>query len=216
MKTDQSMLQVRAILVILVCWLAWQARAGQTCVNFDDAKSGDAPDGWQSAETGIGTGHWSVEKDESAPSPTQVLKQSGEAEFPVCIFQKAELADGFVEVKFKPVSGKEDQAGGVIFRVKDKDDYYIARANALEDNVVLFHTLRGHREQVKSIDTKVSSQQWHKLRVEFRGPHITVHFDGTQILETNDEALQGSGKIGVWTKSDSVTLFDDFCFGELK
>jgi hypothetical protein len=157
-----------------------------------------------------------VEKDASAPSPTQVLKQSGEAEFPVCIYQKTELADGFVEVKFKPVAGKEDQAGGVIFRVKDKDDYYIARANALEDNVVLFHTLRGNREQVKSVDTKVAPLQWHKLRVEFRGPHIAVNFDGKKILETDDEALQGKGKIGVWTKADSVTLFDDFCFGELK
>ena len=207
---------MRELLIILACWLTWPAGAGQGCVNFDDAKLGTAPDGWQATETGIGAAHWSVEKDESAPSPSQVLKQSGEAEFPICIFQKAEMADGFVEVKFKPVSGKEDQAGGVIFRVKDKDDYYIARANALEDNVVLFHTLRGHREQVKSVDVKVASQQWHKLRAEFRGPHITLHFDGKQVLETDDAALEGSGKIGVWTKADSVTLFDDFCFGELK
>ncbi len=95
-------------------------------------------------------------------------------------------------------------------------DCYIARANALEDNVVLFHTLRGNREEVKSVDIKVTPQQWHKLRAEFRGPHITVYFDGKPILETEDGAIQGPGKIGVWTKADSVTLFDDFCFGELK
>jgi Domain of Unknown Function (DUF1080) len=207
---------MKGSLIILVCWLALSAQAAQDCVNFDDTKPGTVPEGWQATETGIGTAHWSVEKDETAASPKHVLKQSGEAEFPICIFQKVEMADGFIEVKFKPVAGKEDQAGGVIFRVKDKDDYYIVRANALEDSVVLFHTLRGHREQVKSIDIKVASQQWHKLRVEFRGRHIKVYFENKLIMETDDESLKGSGKIGVWTKSDSVTLFDDFCFGELK
>jgi hypothetical protein len=216
MKNDENRRQVRAPLIILTCWLASTAGAAPGCVNFDDAKLGTTPEGWQATETGIGTAHWSVEKDESAPSPTQVLKQSGEAEFPVCIFQRTEMVDGFVEVKFKAVAGKEDQAGGVIFRVKDKDDYYIARANALEDSVVLFHTLRGHREQVKSIDTKVIARQWHKLRAEFLGPHITIYFDDNLVIRADDEALRGSGKIGVWTKADSVTLFDDFCFGKLK
>jgi len=204
------------LLITVACGMALVAAAKPGCVAFDDATAGNSPIGWEATETGIGTARWSVERDASAPSPTQVLKQSGEAQFPVCIFQKAEIADGFVEVKFKPVAGKEDQAGGVIFRVKDKDDYYVARANALEDTVELFHTLRGNRQSIKSADIKVSAQQWHRLRTEFRGPHITVYFDGKLMVETNDEALKGPGKVGVWTKSDSVTLFDDFCFGDLK
>jgi len=207
---------MKYLLIILACALALTGETKTVCVTFDDFKPGTIPTGWQATETGIGSAHWSVEKDASAPSPTQVLKQSGEAQFPVCIYQKAEIADGFVEVKFKPVSGNEDQAGGVIFRVKDKDDYYVARANALEDTVELFHTLHGHRESVKSAEIKVSAQQWHQLRVEFRGPHITVYFDGKRLVETNDDALKGAGKVGVWTKSDSVTLFDDFCFGDLR
>lgn len=208
--------RLKAAFTFLACCVSLSAVAGQGCVNFDDAKPGSVPKGWLATETGIGMARWTVEQDASAPSPSQVLKQSGEAEFPVCIFQQAGMADGFVEVRFKPVSGREDEAAGVIFRVKDKNDYYAVRANALEDNVVLFHTLHGHREEVKGVDAKVTAQQWHKLRVEFRGRHFAVFYDGKRMLEADDDSLSGPGKIGVWTKSDSVTEFDDFCFGELR
>lgn len=205
-----------ALLIAIACSLAASAVAREGCVNFDDGRPGSAPKSWLATETGIGTARWTVENDASAPSSPNVLKQSGEAEFPVCIYQKANFADGFVEVKFEPVAGREDQAAGVIFRAKDKDDYYAARANALEDNVVLFHVLHGHREEVKGVDMKISSHQWHRLRAEFRGPHIAVYFDGQKLVETDDAAIKGSGKVGLWTKADSVTLFDDFCFGDLK
>lgn len=204
------------LLTLMVCAAALAAAAAPDCVNFDDAKIGISPSGWQATETGIGSARWTVEKDASAPSPSQVLKQSGEAQFPVCIYQNTELADGFVEVKFKLVSGKEDQAGGVMFRVKDKDNYYVARANALEDTVELFHTLNGNRQSVKSAEIKVTAQQWHQLRAEFRRTHITIYFDGKLIVDTNDDAISAPGKVGVWTKSDSITLFDNFCFGDLK
>ncbi len=207
---------MRLLLIIVACCLAWPVFADQNCINFDDAKPGTLPKTWQSAETGIGKAHWAVVADDSAPSPAQVLKQSGEAEFPVCIYQKAQLANGFVEVKLKLVSGKEDQAGGVIFRVKDSNNYYIARANALEDSVVLFHTINGNRQEIKTADVKVAAQKWHKLRAEFSGPDITLFFDGKQVLKTEDSSISASGKVGLWTKSDSVTLFDDFCFGDLK
>ena len=101
-------------------------------VNFDDMKSGAPPPGWTATQTGSGTAKWAIEKDESAPSKPNVLKQSGQATFPVCTKDDTSLKDGFVEVKFKPVSGREDQAGGVIWRAKDSNNYYIARANALE------------------------------------------------------------------------------------
>jgi hypothetical protein len=201
---------------ILTCSLACAAFGAETCINFDDAKAGTLPKSWQSAETGVGKAHWSVERDESAPSPDHVLKQSGEAEFPVCIYQKTELADGFVEAKFKLIDGKEDQAGGIIFRVKNSNNYYIARANALEDSVVLFHTLNGNRQEIKTADIKVTAQKWHKLRAEFRGSQITIFYDGKSVIKTEDSALTGPGKLGLWTKSDSVTVFDDFCFGDLE
>src|SRR5262245_47183328 len=102
-------------------------------VNFDECNTGLPPTGLTATHTGRGQPKWTVEKDDSAPSKPNVLKQSGEATFPVCIKGDTSLKDGFVEVKFKPISGKEDQAGGLVWRAKDADNYYIARANALED-----------------------------------------------------------------------------------
>ena len=183
-------------------------------VNFDDAKPGEAPAGWTATKTGRGEPKWTVEKDDSAPSKPNVLKQSGEATFPVALKNDTNLKDGFVEVKFKPVSGKEDQAGGVIWRAKDADNYYIARANALEDNVTIYHTIKGKRVSFKNTNTKVPSGVWHTLRVDFAGNRFTVSFDGKKVIEATDDSFADAGKVGVWTKADSVTLFDDFSYGE--
>jgi hypothetical protein len=182
-------------------------------VNFDDAKTGTVPSGWTATQTGSGSAKWSVEKDDSAPSKPHVLKQGGEATFPVCIKDDTKLKDGFVEVKFKPIAGKEDQAGGVIWRCKDKDNYYIARANALEDNVTIYHTIGGRRVAFKSINTKVTSGAWHALRVDFKGNQFTVTFDEHKVIEASDDSFSDAGKVGVWTKADSITLFDDFSYG---
>ena len=188
--------------------------AGQAqTVNFDDAKVGEAPAGWTATKTGSGMPKWTVEKDDSAPSKPNVLKQSGEATYPVCIKDDTRLKNGFVEVKFKPVAGKEDQAGGVIWRAQDADNYYVARANALEDNVTIYHTIKGRRVSFKNTDTKVASGVWHTLRVDFAGNKFTVTFDGKQVIEATDESFPDAGKVGVWTKADSVTLFDDFSYG---
>ena len=183
-------------------------------VNFDDAKPGEAPAGWTATKTGRGEPKWTVEKDDSAPSKPNVLKQSGEATFPVALKDDTSLKDGFVEVKFKPVSGKEDQAGGVIWRAKDANNYYIARANALEDNVTIYHTIKGKRVSFRNTNTKVASGVWHTLRVDFAGNRFTVTFDGKKVIEATDDSFADAGKVGVWTKADSVTLFDDFSYGE--
>src|SRR6266852_5595356 len=179
-------------------------------VNFDDMKVGAPPPGWTATQTGSGSAKWSVEKDDSAPSKPNVLKQSGQATFPVCIKDDTSLKDGLVEVKFKPVSGKEDQAGGLIWRAKDSNNYYIARANALEDNVTIYHTVNGRRTEKKRTNMKVASNQWHTLRVDFQDNHFTVKLDAKNALEWDDETFKDAGKVGVWTKADSVTLFDDF------
>ena len=182
-------------------------------VNFDDAKHGEVPAGWTATKTGKGEPKWVVEKDDSAPSKPNVLKQSGEATYPVCIKDDTILQDGFVEVKFKPVSGKEDQAGGVLWRAKDADNYYIARANALEGNVCIYHTIKGKRTEKKRAKLKVPGNQWHTLRVDFQGSHFKVTLDGKPALEWDDETFKDAGKVGLWTKADSVTLFDDFSYG---
>jgi len=182
-------------------------------VTFDNFKTGATPLGWTATQTGSGSAKWSVEKDDSAPSKPNVLKQNGEATFPVCIKNDTNLKDGFVEVKFKPVAGKEDQAGGVIWRVQDANNYYISRANALEDNVTIYHTINGKRVAFKSINTKVTSGAWHTLRVDFAGNKFTVTFDGNKVIDATDESFANAGKVGVWTKADSVTEFDNFTYG---
>lgn len=182
-------------------------------INFDDGKAGEAPAGWTATKTGSGQPKWTIEKDATAPSPPNVLKQSGVATYPICLKNSSSLKDGFVEVKFKPVAGKEDQAGGVIWRAKDANNYYLARANALEDNVCIYHTINGKRTEKKRAEMKVASRQWHTLRVDFTGDHFTVTLDGKQALEWDDKTFAQAGMVGVWTKADSVTLFDDFSYG---
>src|SRR5205807_4617363 len=169
---------------------------------------------WTATQTGSGTAKWAIEKDESAPSRPNVMKQSGQATFPVCFKNDTNIKDGFVEVKFKPVAGKGDQAGGVIWRAKDSNNYYVARANALEDNVTIYDTVNGRRTERKRANVKVASNQWHTLRVDFQGRHFTVTFDGKKALEWDDTTFKIAGKVGVWTKADSVTVFDDFSYSE--
>jgi hypothetical protein len=181
--------------------------------NFDSFATGAPPPGWTSTKTGSGNPKWTVERDDSAPSKPNVLKQSGEATYPICLKDDTSLKDGYVEVKFKPISGKQDQAGGVVWRAKDASNYYIARANALEDNVTIYHTVNGRRTEKKRTGMKVASNAWHTLRVDFQGTHYMVTFDGKKAIEWDDATFKDAGKVGVWTKADSVTLFDDFAYG---
>jgi 3-keto-disaccharide hydrolase len=183
-----------------------------TTITFDTAEAGKPPAGWIASQTGSGHAQWTVVADTSAPSKPNVLKQSGTATYPVCIKDDTRIKDGFVEVKFKPLSGKEDQAGGVLWRAKDVNNYYVARGNALEDNVTIYHTINGRRTEKKRAGMKVAPNQWHTLRVEFQGSHFAVTLDGRKALDWEDETFKEAGKVGVWTKADSVTLFDDFSY----
>jgi hypothetical protein len=190
-------------------------------VDFSNAKPGALPTHWTGTQTGKGQAKWSIEKNSEAAGKPCVLMQSGQASFPVCIKDDTRLKNGFVEVRFKPVSGKEDQAGGVIWRVKDKDNYYVCRANALEDNVVLYKTVGGKRSVLEIVGRKggygvkepVAPAQWHTLRVEIQDHHFKVIFDGKHLFDVEDNTFTDAGKVGVWTKADSVTLFDDFSYG---
>jgi 3-keto-disaccharide hydrolase len=188
------------------------AAIAASVVNFDDLKAGAPPPGWTATKTGTGNAKWTIEADDTAPSKPNVLKQSGTATYPVCIKDDTSLKDGFVEVKFKAISGREDQAAGVLWRAKDSDNYYVARANALESNVTIYHTINGRRTEKKRTNVKVTLNQWHGLRVDFRGAHFTVSLDGKPVLEWDDETFKDAGKVGLWTKADSVTAFDDFSY----
>jgi hypothetical protein len=188
-------------------------------VNFDQAAG--LPDGWISGVTGQGVAKWEVVADRSAASAPNVLRQSGEATFCWAVSTKDELKDGFAEAKIRPIGGKEDQAGGIVWRFKDANNYYVVRANALEGNVVLYKTVNGKRSslQVKGrmfgygIDTDVPKGKWSVLRVEFAGNLFTVFYAGKKLFEVEDDTFRDEGAVGLWTKADSVTLFDDFSYG---
>lgn len=182
-------------------------------VNFDQDKTGGPPGDWTCGVTGSGKPRWTVEPDPGATSAPNVLVQSGAGDFPWCVRASTSIQDGFVEVKFKPIRGREDQAGGVVWRWKDGNKYYVARANALENNVSLYYTEGGSRRTLKYVDAPVAANVWHVLRVEFKRSSIHVLLDAKAVIQFDDAHIAGVGAVGVWTKADSVTAFDDFSFG---
>jgi hypothetical protein len=198
-------------LSLLACGVATVAFA--ETINFDADRVGGLPAGWTAGVTGRGAHRWEVAADVSAPSAPNVLKQSGRGDFPWCVKHDVVLADGHVEVKFKALAGSDDQAGGVVWRWKNGDNYYVARANALENNVSLYYTQNGRRNTIKYVDAPVAKDRWHVLRVEFVGSRIAVALDGKRYIEQEDAHIGGAGAVGVWTKADSVTVFDDFSYG---
>lgn len=189
----------------------YEASMAET-TTFDQDAVGSLPAGWKAGVTGRGSPKWAVEADATAPSPPNVLKQSGSGTFPWCVKSDVSIPDGSVEVKFKPISGREDAAGGVVWRWKDGDNYYVARANALENNVSLYYTQNGRRNTIKYVDAPVAKNEWHTLSVDFSGKRIRVIFDGKVYIEQQDEHIIGPGTVGMWTKADSVTAFDDFSY----
>jgi Domain of Unknown Function (DUF1080) len=183
---------------------------------------GTAPKGWTATKTGKGDPKWTVEEDATAPSKSKVVKQSGVATYPLLLKDGTSLKDGFVEIRFKAISGSEDRAGGIVWRAKDANNYYVVRANALEDNVVLYKTVNGTRSPLDVVGRKggygvklpVPSDQWHSLRVEFAGNHFKVSFNGKDVFEVEDRTFSEPGRIGLWTKADSVTAFNSISYGQ--
>jgi len=158
------------------------------------------------------SGTWAVRAEPDAPSPPNALCQTGRAEFPALSLGDAVYTDLMMWTRFRPISGRTDQAAGLIFRVQDKDDYYILRANALENNVNFYKYAGGRRSTLKEGHTAVLSGQWQELRVEASGNQLRGFLNGELVVETSDETYQ-AGQIGLWTKADSVTCFDDVTVG---
>lgn len=205
---------MRQVLTAMSVTLASTAGLAQSA-RFDNDTVGSPATGWVSGVTGRGTPRWLVTADPDAPSGLNVLMQSGSGTFPWCVKTGTAVTDGIVEVKFKPISGDEDQAGGLVWRWKDGDNYYVARANALEANVSLYYTKRGSRKTLKYVDAPVARGVWHTLRVEFTGTRIAVALDGKCCIELDDQHIGGPGALGVWTKADSVTAFDDLMYASV-
>lgn len=190
--------------------------------NFDKDKVGQIPANVHTALTGQGAkGEWVVQADSTAPSQPHVFAQtsrdSTSYRFPLAIADDGSFQDLDLSVTFKPISGAKDQAAGLVWRLQDADNYYIVRANALENNVVLYKVENGKRTDLAlkgegrtyGKKSTVPSGQWSTLRVTARGKLFEVYLNGAKLYEVEDETFKEAGKIGLWTKADSVTYFDN-------
>jgi hypothetical protein len=213
---------LRLVALVLGSSMVSLTAVAQT-LDFEKESPGAVPGGFTVAQTGPGAApRWVVEEDVSAPSGSRVLVQRSADEtrsrFPLAIYDGASLADGTLSVRFKAISGRIDQAAGLVWRYRDPENYYIVRANALEGNVVLYKVERGKRSDLDPIDAglfaygkkaPVRSGVWQELRVEVKGDLFRVSLDGSHLFDVRDATFKGPGKVGLWTKADSVTAFDN-------
>jgi hypothetical protein len=182
-------------------------------IDFSSMPTGSSPVGFTEALTGQGGAvRWLVLDDPSAPGGKVIAETSSDTvdyRFPICVYDALTAKDIEVSVQFKPVAGSVDQAGGIIVRSQDKLNYYVARANALEDNVRLYKVVAGERRQIAGQNLKVSGGTWHRLSLKVEGDLLEVSFDGKRVIQTHDSTFVGPGKVGLWTKADSLTYFND-------
>jgi hypothetical protein len=169
------------------------------------------PPGFTFWRTGNGApAEWRVVVDPSAAPKkaiAQVSKDTTDYRFPLAVYQPVSAKNVDVVVRFKPVAGTVDQAGGIAVRLTTPDDYYVVRANALEDNVNFYRVVNGRRQEIKGSSTKVATGQWHTLGLRAEGERFTVSFDGKALFTTEDKTFGNDGKVALWTKADSVTYF---------
>jgi hypothetical protein len=164
-------------------------------------------------------GKWVVVADPTAANGraiAQMSKDRTDYRFPLAVYKPYSGKNLEISVRFKPVAGTVDEAGGVALRLLTPDDYYVARANALEDNVRFYRVVKGKREQLANANTKVAANQWHTLALKAEGDRFTVSFDGKALFSSRDNTFADAGKVALWTKADSVTYFDTISIRPLK
>jgi Domain of Unknown Function (DUF1080) len=193
---------------------ARQPGAGAKTLTFDNDPVGSQPAGLEFARTGQGAeGKWVVRADKDKPSNHVLVQESADPtdyRFPLAIVKEGAYKDVTLTVRARPVSGEVDQGFGLVWRYKDANNYYITRCNADEDNCTIYHTVAGRRRAFQNKPIKVAKNTWHTLKLEATGSHFAVWFDATKVLDATDETLKDPGRVGLWTKADSVIQFDDF------
>lgn len=185
--------------------------------DFEATSVGSVPKGWTVAKTGKGEGSvWKVVEDKKAPKGSKVLAQIAEGPtglFNLCVCDDVNYQKVEVSVAFKAVAGKIDQGGGVVWRYQDSNNYYISRYNPLEKNLRAYKVIDGKRQQLATAeDLDVKSGEWHTLRVEHDNKdEIEVYLNGKKLITLDKETtINKPGKVGLWTKADAQTYFDDF------
>ena len=203
-----------AVLCTAMLMLPRPGSAAATLVHFDTTAVETPPTDCSAGLTGGGGPvSWVIKADPTAPSGGKVLAQTSTdataSRFPLCIYEQLTAADVEVAVQFKAVAGRVDQAAGLVARFQDQENYYITRANALEHNVRLYKVVHGKRTQFAGANVHVSAGRWHSLKLAVQGLHFKVFFDDKLMFEAKDETITHAGKVGLWTKADSVTYFDN-------
>jgi hypothetical protein len=205
--------------IVLTWVLALAVVTASRTVDFNQDAIDQPPKGFEFGHTaGVGRpGKWIVQAEGSNKFLVQTDADSTRSRFPVAVLSDVSAADIDLSVRFKPVSGRVDQAAGLVWRYQDENNYYIVRANALEDNVVLYKVQNGKRTDLPlkgagrtyGKKSEVPAGRWSTLRVVVNGPSFEVFLNGTKLYEVEDTTFRQAGKVGVWTKADSVTQFDD-------
>ena len=195
-------------------FIALMSVAGSRTFTFEGNPVGAPPAEFEFARTGRGAeGKWTVELELERGGKNHVLRQSSadktDYRFPVAVVKNASMHDVTLTVRARPLTGEVDQGFGLVWRYRDANNYYVTRCNALEDNCTIYHVIAGSRRAFQNHSVKVTSNAWHTLKMEARGNHYTVWFDGAKVLDARDDTFQ-SGQVGLWTKADSVIEFDDF------
>ena len=188
------------------------AETGAAMIDIDRMTVGAPPAEFTFARTGRGAqGEWTVTADPTAAAGRAIEQTSidrTDYRFPLAVPDSLSAADVNVEIRFKAVAGRVDQAGGVAVRLQDADNYYVARANALEDNVRFYRVVAGKREQLGGANLKVTPGEWHTLGLRAEGERFTVSYDGKTLFTETDRTFAEAGGVALWTKADSVTRFD--------
>jgi hypothetical protein len=196
-------------------WMTLEGQADATASGPDLSTYavGGLPPEFQAAwRTGQGKpGDWQVVEDTTASQGkaiAQLRTDTTDYRFPLAVWQPLVAKDLEVTVRIKAVAGAVDRAGGLAVRLLDANNYYVTRANALEDNVNLSRVVQGKRQQIAGASVKVPSGIWHALGLRADGDRLTVNFNGKDIVTATDRTFAGAGKVALWTKADSVTRFD--------
>jgi hypothetical protein len=193
---------------------AEQRPAASKTFTFDGDPVGSPPAGFEFARTGQGAeGKWVVRADKDKPANHVLVQESADPtdyRFPLAVVKEGSYKDVTLSVRARPVSGEVDQGFGMVWRYKDPNNYYITRCNADEDNCTIYHTVKGSRRAFQNKPIKVARNKWHSLKLEAIGNHFALWFDGTKVLDATDDTFKDAGRVGLWTKADSVIQFDDF------
>ena len=209
----RPLLAAVALFASLIAWSALAAGpATPRTFTFENDAPGAPPAGFEFTRTGRGAeGKWTVEVERGGKK--HVLLQSSadktDYRFPVAIVKNESLRDVTLTVRARPLAGSVDQGFGLVWRYRDANNYYITRCNALEDNCTIYHVVDGSRRPFQNHEVRVATNAWHTLKMEARGNHFVVWFDGQKVLDAHDDTFQ-AGRVGLWTKADSVIEFDDF------